>query len=194
MSRWLDAFRKVENTEDAPVQLGLKGAVSSNYDLSAPNGPNCTGASNRNQALDGETEPGSLQAVRQLATPVDGCPDEWNEGVSRLISQPCPHDFLPARWRTLQADAARFLEMWAAQAARLGWTVHDLFGVNQVKPLVRLDGAGLVWLLDGRPVIALTADEAVLECRTGSRQAYRRKPANPVSKVERALLWEINDG
>ncbi len=183
-SRWLEWDRPVSHRDGAGKEGVAEPETLLNQtdktDKSPLNPPSVSSVSAKPERFQRETK--------------DPTPDEWNEGVSRLISQPCPHDFLPARWRTLQADAARFLEMWAAQAARLGWTVHDLFGVNQVKPLVRLDGAGLVWLLDGRPVIALTADEAVIECRTGSRQAYRRKPANAVSKVERAPLWEINDG
>ncbi len=192
MSRWLDAFRKVENAEDTPVPLGLKGAVSSNYSLSVPKRPNCTGASNRNHALDAEALPGSLQTARQLATPVDGCPDEWIEGVTRLIEMSCPDDISPPRWQILQSDTTQFLERWGVQAAALGWATCDVFGVNVVKPLIRLDGAGLVRLLNGRPVVAMTSSAAVIECKTSSRQTYRRKPPAVLAGVEQVLLWEIS--
>lgn len=43
MSRWLDLFRQVAVQIDTPVQLGQKGADSSNNHLSAPNRPICTG-------------------------------------------------------------------------------------------------------------------------------------------------------
>ena len=54
-----------------------------------------------------------------------------------------------------------FIERWAEQASKLGWGTADVFGVNRVRPFVRLDAAGLVRLLDGRPVVALTETEAV---------------------------------
>ena len=83
-----------------------------------------------------------------------------------------------------------FTERWAAQASRLGWTAHDVFGVNQVKPFERLDGAGLVRLLNGRPVVALTEVEAVIECPNGARQVFRRNRPGVLSERERVLLWE----
>ena len=89
-------------------------------------------------------------------------------------------------------DAAVFLETWGAQAAAFGWSVFDLFGVNERKPFVRVDRAGLVRLLDGRPVVAMTADEAIIECPTGARQTYRSK--GPERGSGQALLWELGDG
>ena len=74
---------------------------------------------------------------------------------------------------------------------RLEWGLYDVFGVNAVKPLVRLDAAGLVRLLNGRPIVALTEAEAVIECETGARQTYRRKPPGVVPAGEQVLLWEI---
>ena len=118
-------------------------------------------------------------------------PDTWREGVARLTVLPCPDDVLPARWRTLQADATRFLGTWGVQAAGLGWSAHDVFGVNRIKPFVRLDAAGLVRLLNGRPIVALTETEAVIGCTTGSRQAYRRKLSGVVPAGEQDLLWEV---
>ncbi len=118
-------------------------------------------------------------------------PDAWRDGVARFMVLPSPDDVLPARWRTLQSDALRFLETWSVQAAALGWTAHDLFGCNRVKPLIRLDGAGLVRLLDGRSVVVITEAEAVIACRTGSRQTFRRKSAAVLAGVDQVLLWEI---
>jgi len=58
-------------------------------------------------------------------------------------------------------------------------------GAPQLKPhpcynrLSRYDCTGLVWLLQGRPVVALTADTAAIENATGSITTYRKhhKPA-----------------
>ncbi len=66
-----------------------------------------------------------------------------------------------------------------------------MFGCNKVRPFQRLDGAGLIRLLDGRPVVAITEAQAVIACRTGSRQTYRRKLSAVLAGVEQALLWQI---
>ena len=94
------------------------------------------------------------------------------------------------RWETLKTDAVGFLERWGAQAARLGWATLDVFGVNAVRPFERLDAAGLIRLLDGRSILALTASEAVIEAPPYARQAYRRKSASQVT-ARRCALWEI---
>jgi hypothetical protein len=69
----------------------------------------------------------------------------------------------------------------------LGWSSADLFGLAAVpeKPhpsysrLSRYDATGLCWLLEGRPVVALTADTASIRHGSGSVTTYRKhhKPA-----------------
>ena len=76
---------------------------------------------------------------------------------------------------------------WAEEAARLGWSEVDLFGVDADRPYTRLDGMGLVPALDGCKIVALSAEGAVLETTGGARQSYRRKPEQP----GRALVWKI---
>ena len=44
---------------------------------------------------------------------------------------------------------------------------------------------GLVLLLRGDEIAALTATEAVIRTRTGARQTYRRKPHDPLHPAER---------
>jgi hypothetical protein len=99
----------------------------------------------------------------------------------------CP-TFVPAdRWQQAVADATAFTSQWGAQAQTFGWTARELFGLHPVpeRPagnysrLSRLDHAGLIWLLRGRPVIALTAAEAVMRCQSGATLTYRKlnKPA-----------------
>jgi len=56
-----------------------------------------------------------------------------------------------------------------------------------IASFARIDCAGLLWLLNGDKLIALTEDAAVIERRTGARQTYRRKPSGP----GRALAWEL---
>jgi hypothetical protein len=52
--------------------------------------------------------------------------------------------------------------------------------------LSRLDHTGLIWLLRGRPVIALTAAEAVMRCHSGATLTYRRQN-EPVPGPQAAL-------
>jgi hypothetical protein len=104
------------------------------------------------------------------------------------LERRCP-DYVEAnRWRRAVEDARRFLAQWGDQAAALGWTAQDLFGLHtpperphpSYSRLSRLDHTGLVWLLRGRPVVALTATTAAIEKPViGTITTYRRfnKPA-----------------
>ena len=90
------------------------------------------------------------------------------------------------RWRQAIADGAHFLAQWGEQAAALGWTARDLFGLADIpdrpasnyQRLSRYDLTGLVWLLQGRRVVALTKDTAVIETAIGTVSYQRHnKPA-----------------
>ena len=102
------------------------------------------------------------------------------------LERRCP-DFVPNdRWQQAIHDANSFLATWGAQAQAFGWTERELFGLPDVpdrprpkyQRLSRYDQTGLVWLLQGRRVVALTKDTAVIETATGT-VVYRRyhKPA-----------------
>jgi len=86
------------------------------------------------------------------------------------------------RWRQCIEDGRRFLAKWGTQAEALGWTPADLFGLHDppeqphhsYSRLSRYDCAELCWLLQGRPVVALTADTAAIENPTGAITTYRR--------------------
>jgi hypothetical protein len=90
------------------------------------------------------------------------------------------------RWQQAVRDADCFLPKWGAQAHALGWTVRELFGLHPVaerpaptfRRLSRYDSTGLIWLLQGRPVIALTETEAAIQS-AGAVVVYckRRNPA-----------------
>ena len=99
----------------------------------------------------------------------------------------CPAHVEVADWQRAVEDGRRFLAQWGEQAEALGWTALDLFGLAPVpdKPapnyrrLSRYDLTGLVWLLLGRPVVALTESTAAIQNSTEAITVYRRhrKPA-----------------
>ena len=82
---------------------------------------------------------------------------------------------LNRRYTQAFLDAKAFLSTWADQAEALGWTPNDLFGLDPVAPLARYDAMGLVWMLHGARVIALTASAAVIREATGSMLSYYRR-------------------
>ncbi len=79
-----------------------------------------------------------------------------------------------ARWREALKDGRRLLETWGSQAANLGWTANDLFGLHPIAPLARYDAMGLLWLLHGRPVVSLTATEATIQASSGATLSFQR--------------------
>src|SRR5262245_50930305 len=100
----------------------------------------------------------------------------------------CSPEHVPTnRWQQAVQDGRRFLAKWGEQAAALGWTPRDLLGLQKspdqphpsYRRLSRYDETGLIWLLQGRPVVALTAATAAIENPTGAITVYRRydKPA-----------------
>jgi len=112
----------------------------------------------------------------------------WAEGFARLDPDQPPGDMPPHRWQRFVDDVGLFLDSgFAEQAAALGWSPHDLFGCDRDRPFARIDRAGLLWLLNGDKLVALTADTATIETRTGARQTYRRKP----DESGRALAWDL---
>ncbi len=118
----------------------------------------------------------------------DGVPESWVQGVSDLLAMHAHPDWPEPAWRVLREDALTFLPVWAAQAHALGWDSPDLFGVHAEAPHARLDGMGLVPLLGGRPVIALTEDSAAIGAVTGGTLTFRRHKAPP---LDRCLIWEL---
>jgi hypothetical protein len=98
----------------------------------------------------------------------------------------CPALVEADRWQQAVRDAETFLAKWGEQAHQLGWTARELFGLHPVpersapnfRRLSRYDSTGLIWLLQGRPVIALTQTEAAIQS-AGAVVMYRkhRKPA-----------------
>ncbi len=118
----------------------------------------------------------------------DNIPREWAEGFARLDTDRPPGDVPLKRWQRFVDDAGLFLDgPFCAVSAALGWGPLDLFGADRDSPFARVDQAGLLWLLDGNKLFAMTGNTATIETPTGARQTYRRKPGEP----GRALAWEL---
>jgi hypothetical protein len=115
-------------------------------------------------------------------------PPEWNDGLARLHPGRPPGDVPSGRWRQFINDCGRLLGAGLIEeAARLGWTAHDLFACNDRNPFARLDQMGLVWFIKGGRVISMSMSAAVIETPTGARQTYRRKDGT----LGQVLVWEL---
>jgi hypothetical protein len=124
---------------------------------------------------------GSVGFVSQGGTPFAEISHPFGRAFEVLESG-CP-DLIPvARWQAAVEDGRRFLARWGEQADAFGWTARDLFGLHTspAKPhpsytrLRRYDETGLIWLLQGREVMALTEATAAIQNPTGATTVYRR--------------------
>ena len=98
----------------------------------------------------------------------------------------CPDFVETGRWRQAVEDGRQFLASWSEQANAFGWTARELFGLHtpperpaaNYSRLSRYDETGLIWLLRGRPVVALTETTAAIQGATAVL-TYRKlnKPA-----------------
>ena len=137
------------------------------------------------EVIDFLTRP--VARVVLLAVP-PGVPEAWTQGVADLLAMPCPASCPAERWEALREDSYTFLRDHAAQAHDLGWTALDLFGVHPEKPWARFDCMGLVPLLNGAGVTALSDIEVVIEKPSGARLTFRRRTMAP---DEACLVWEL---
>jgi hypothetical protein len=159
----------------------------------------CSAPAPRNEP-GGTPVPGSVAVVHAASESFDeerapiieegsGCPREWAEGFAQLDAAHPPGDIPSARWRQFIDDAGRFLDHgWAARAKALGWSPLELFGCDRPRPLARTDNTGLVWMLRGRRLLALTAEMATVENKNAPPHKYRRCINEP---DRAALAWEL---
>jgi hypothetical protein len=107
--------------------------------------------------------------------------------VLSALDARCPDHVPVERWQHAVDNGRAFLARWGEQAEALGWTPKDLFGLQtppekphpSYRRLSRYDETGLIWLLCGREVVALTEATAAIQNPTGAVTIYRRhnKPA-----------------
>ena len=91
------------------------------------------------------------------------------------------------RWQQTTEDSEAFVSQWGKQALALEWTPRDLWGLPNspdnpapsYSRLSRYDETGLLWLLQGKSVTALSIQTAVIKSATGAITRYRKdsKPA-----------------
>jgi len=119
-----------------------------------------------------------------------GVPEAWAQGVADLFTMAPPTPYTVERWMGLREDSYRFVSGWAAQARRLGWADFEVFGVHHTHPWARLDCMGLVPLLQGREVVALSEGQATIKTVEDRVLTYRRKNGPRPDGV--CLLWELS--
>jgi hypothetical protein len=116
-----------------------------------------------------------------------GSPAEWLKGIQALDPDRPLADFPSDWWQDLIRDAERFLPVWGRQAADLGWTTLDLFGAHRGAPAHRYSCMGLLILVRGGRIVAISAKSAVIERQSGARLTYTRQPSEP----ECVAIWEL---
>ena len=105
----------------------------------------------------------------------------YSQALATLHAE-CPAYVDAADWQQAIEDAHRFVTQWGKQAEALGWTTADLFGLHtppekpapNYRRLSHYDQTGLIWLLHGQPVIALTETAATILAPSGASLMYRR--------------------
>jgi hypothetical protein len=107
--------------------------------------------------------------------------------VLTALQAKCPSYVKIDRWQQVLADAEAFLACWGEQAEALGWTSRELLDLRTppersaaiYQRFSRYDETGLIWLLQGCPVVVLTAETAAIQTASGGILTYRKhnKPA-----------------
>jgi|SRR6516164_5990587 len=142
--------------------------------------------------IPGALSPGRRMGVLKVLRVLD---------VGHLLGPKAPSRVAAPTWSRPAAGSRRSRTggaSWpngAEQAEALGWTPEDLFGLHQPpdKPhpsynrLSRYDELGLIWLLAGRPVIALMAAGAAIATPTGNTTTYYRRGVAPAADEHLAI-------
>lgn len=118
------------------------------------------------------------------ATIIPADPALWRQGFLDLRSSvvPCP-GFTAATWSGVHAKSTDFLDRWADEAAALGWTTLELFGVHSKIGTVRPDYCGAL-VMSGELVSAITEQRMQFTNTT----FYRDTPGRPTGAVP---LWRF---
>lgn len=121
-------------------------------------------------------------------------PADVAEGLERLQRTPgARFRGDKAAWARVVDDAhALAIDGWAGKALALGWNVHDVFGIG---PRDSLDFAGLAVWLEGRSIVVLNADRAMVRDRGGMACFERGGWGHGRdASAEPVLLWQFGRG
>jgi hypothetical protein len=80
----------------------------------------------------------------------------WAEGFAILNSTRVPSDFSQKEWEQVLDDGGRFLDEWADKASKLGWTIDEVFGVGSYDSLGPKERHGLMFVIGGGEVVAVS--------------------------------------
>ena len=202
MANYLAVFRGLRAGRHA-VAISADSAISPQDRAIGPNGTNGTGTvspigtalvqvEGAHAALAESAagpEAGEFEERAALIEDGAGVPREWAEGYAALDLSAPPEGFAPPTWRQLVDDGGRFLDRWGCEAAELGWSVLDVFGVHPLAPAPRYDCMGLVPLIRGGEVIAISSDRATIQTGTGALLTYLRRPRPGAVAVWEVLPW-----
>jgi hypothetical protein len=112
---------------------------------------------------------------------------EWHAILAGLKRRG-PVDWLShEQWLGLLSDAENFLKRWGSAAHLLGWTSLDLFGVHPVAPAARFDVMGLIPILNGAEVLALTNQTATMRRVSSAVQTYSRPKVSGAIVISQLL-------
>jgi hypothetical protein len=133
-------------------------------------------------SLDLMPTPESVQATPStLATLA-----RWRAGVEKFGERRPDAISVERRAVLLRVSRGLLASPWAQRLADLSWADTDLFGCNPTAPVERIDAYGLVWLLAGCKLAAVTADAATTIRPSGVRQTYERRRNHG-----QVPLWEL---
>ena len=180
MGRWSHSLR----SETAP-NFGQNGQIEQNSEVAGDFAQIAQIAQAAEQRV--EVDAAEFGERAAIVEHDGGFPRAWADGFARLDPNRSPAGVPLKRWRRFVDDVGLFLDRWAGKAAALGWGPEDLFGAHPQKPFERIDYLGLLWLLNGARIVALTGDAAAIETAGGARQSCRRKP----HVAGRFMAWEL---
>lgn len=166
---WLQkALNASVRTDAAEIQVRANSANSAKI---SPNGTNDTNGTDHHSGAVIYTLPLCAAAIEEragIAQHDGGVPRHYALAFAEFQHElPVGADL--ERWQLAINDAGLFLDQWGCSAHGLGWSCAALFGQSQLIAAASKQ-MGLIWLLNGRRVLALTAVGAHLSDNTFIRQ------------------------
>ena len=123
-----------------------------------------------------------------------GVPRRWADYLAQLSKGPPPGDFQERHWQAVIDGALLFADEWAGRACALGWSPHELFGMDAVAPAARVDRRGLAFMLSsGARVVGIDERGADILMPGGTRQRFYRAASNRLPPATAAAATDEID-